>query len=100
MLGGEVICLSGKEAGKSPYDWDCGVIVRPSGVELCSFDEFDEAQAAAHAINQHDKLVAENERLSLVVFDLLKTKALRGGSNSAEAAIYAKHELLDLLNRT
>ncbi len=60
----------------------------------------DHMRAAAHAINQHDKLVAENERLSLVVFDLLKTKALRGGSNSAEAAIYAKHELLDLLNRT
>ena len=71
VFSGEVICLSGQEAGASPYDWDCGILRRASGGHVAQFDEFDEAQAAAHAINQHDKLVEENQMLRKLVGNVM-----------------------------
>ncbi len=72
VFSGVVISLSGQEAGRSPYDWDCGVLRNPNGGHVADFDEHDEAQAAAHAINNHDKLVAENDKLVSYLKEMIK----------------------------
>ena len=92
VFGDGVTSKSGQEVGKGCFDWDCGVLRKIEGGHVAEFDEVTESAAAAHAINNHDRLAAENEALKIML------KRLSGTAIECDGWESFPSEILDEVN--